>query len=177
MTILFADADGATPIEEFSKLHAALQSGADIAIGSRALASTDTKVSTSVHRKLLGRVFNRCVNTVLLPSIMDTQCGFKMFSRAAALFLFKRQRADRFSFDVEILFIAAKADISVREIAINWTNIPGSKVNLVVDSLRMLQDVFRFRVRHRGISPEQFREFRNSIHENSEQASIVSATT
>jgi len=169
--ILFADADGATPIEEFSKLYSALQSGAEIVIGSRALASTDTKVSTSVHRRLLGRVFNRCVNTLLLPSIADTQCGFKLFSRPAALFLFKRQRADRFSFDVEILFIAMKAGISIREMAINWTNIPGSKVNLFVDSLRMLQDVFRFRVRHRGTSPEQFKEFRASMLELPTQAS------
>jgi dolichyl-phosphate beta-glucosyltransferase len=166
--ILFADADGATPIQEFSKLHSALTAGADIAIGSRALGGSDTKVSTSVHRKFLGRIFNRCVNTVLLPAISDTQCGFKMFTRKAALFLFKRQRADRFSFDVEILFMAMKARISIREIAINWTNIPGSKVNLVVDSLRMLQDIFRFRVRHRNITPEQFREFCSSLSDHSE---------
>jgi dolichyl-phosphate beta-glucosyltransferase len=100
-----------------------------------------------------------------------------MFSRAAALFLFKRQRADRFSFDVEILFIASKAGIPAREIAINWTNIPGSKVNLVVDSLRMLQDVFRFRVRHRSVSPEQFREFCDSMHNNSERSSGVPTAT
>jgi dolichyl-phosphate beta-glucosyltransferase len=169
--ILFADADGATPIEEFSKLYSALESGSEIVIGSRALASATTKVSTSVHRKLLGRIFNRCVNAVLLPSIADTQCGFKIFTRRAALFLFKRQRADRFSFDVEILFMATKAGISIREIAINWRNIPGSKVNLIVDSLRMLQDVFRFRVRHRGISPELFREFSDSFDEATESES------
>lgn len=175
--ILFADADGATPIQEFSKLHSALTSGTDIVIGSRALGSSDTKVSTSVHRKFLGRIFNRCVNTVLLPAISDTQCGFKIFSRKAALFLFKRQRADRFSFDVEILFMAMKAGISIREIAINWTNIPGSKVNLIVDSLRMLQDIFRFRVRHRNISPEQFREFCSSLPDGSELAASVSGAT
>jgi dolichyl-phosphate beta-glucosyltransferase len=165
--ILFADADGATPIQEFAKLRAALVPGVDIAIGSRALSSTDTKVSTSVHRKLLGRIFNRCVNAVLLPSITDTQCGFKMFTRPAALFLFKRQRADRFSFDVEILFIAQRAGLSVREIAINWTNIPGSKVNLIVDSLRMLQDIFRFRVRHRNVSRESFLEFQEALRQGS----------
>jgi dolichyl-phosphate beta-glucosyltransferase len=162
-SILFADADGATPIQEFTRLHTAILSGADIAIGSRALASEDTKVSTSVHRKLLGRIFNRCVNTVLLPSIADTQCGFKMFTRAAALFLFKRQRADRFSFDVEILFIARKAGLSIKEVAINWTNIPGSKVNLIMDSLRMLQDIFRFRVRHRNVTPATYHEFEQAV--------------
>jgi dolichyl-phosphate beta-glucosyltransferase len=161
--VLFADADGATPIQEFHRLYKAINSGADIAIGSRALASAETKVSTSVHRKLLGRIFNRCVNMVLLPSITDTQCGFKMFSRPVALFLFKRQRADRFSFDVEILYMAMKASLTIEEVAINWTNIPGSKVNLVVDSLRMFRDVFQFRMRHRNISHEQFEEFRTSL--------------
>jgi dolichyl-phosphate beta-glucosyltransferase len=161
-TILFADADGATPISEFSRLYGVIRDGGEIAIGSRALASLDTKVSTSVHRRLLGRVFNRWVNTVLLPSITDTQCGFKMFTRDAALFLFRRQQSDRFSFDVELLYIATKAALKIHEVAINWTNIPGSKVNLVVDSLRMLRDVLRFRVQHRNVSPEEYGEFKRT---------------
>lgn len=161
--ILFADADGATPIEEFSRLNAAMNSGCDIAIGSRALASADTKVSTSVHRRFLGRIFNRCVNTVLLPSIADTQCGFKMFSRAVGLFLFRRQRSDRFSFDVEILYIARKAGLSVREVPINWTNIPGSKVNLLLDSMRMFRDVFQFKMLHRQVTQEQYEAFKHEL--------------
>jgi dolichyl-phosphate beta-glucosyltransferase len=96
---------------------------------------------------------------LLLPSIADTQCGFKMFTRKAALFLFKRQRADRFSFDVELLYMAHKAKLAVKEVPINWTNVPGSKVNLVVDSLCMFRDVFRFKVIHRGINPESFEQF------------------
>lgn len=157
--ILFADADGATPIEEFERLEAALAGGADIAIGSRALASKETKVATSIHRRFLGRVFNKCVNMILLPSIADTQCGFKMFTRKAALFLFRRQRADRFSFDVELLYMAHKANLAIKEVPINWTNVPGSKVNLVLDSLSMFRDVFRFKVIHRGIDRECFEQF------------------
>lgn len=157
--ILFADADGATPIEEYERLAQALSSGGDIAIGSRAIASAETKVATSIHRRLLGRMFNRCVNMILLPSIADTQCGFKMFTRKAAMFLFKRQHADRFSFDVELLYMAHKANLAVKEVPINWTNVPGSKVNLVVDSLCMFRDVFRFRVIHRGIHPDSFEQF------------------
>jgi dolichyl-phosphate beta-glucosyltransferase len=174
-SILFADADGATPIQEFSRLYKAINAGADIAIGSRAMGGADTKVSTSVHRKLLGRIFNRCVNAVLLPSIRDTQCGFKIFTRSVALFLFKRQRADRFSFDVEILYMAMKAGLSIQEVAINWTNIPGSKVNLVVDSLRMLRDVFQFKMRHRHITPEQFKEFSSALDAPATQYSEATA--
>jgi dolichyl-phosphate beta-glucosyltransferase len=160
--VLFADADGATPIQEFERLEKAISAGSDIAIGSRALASTDTKVTTSIHRRALGRMFNTCVNFILLPSIADTQCGFKMFKRKAAMFLFKRQRADRFSFDVELLYMAHKAGLAVKEVPINWRNVPGSKVNLVVDSLCMFRDVFRFKVIHRGINPESFEQFEDT---------------
>jgi dolichyl-phosphate beta-glucosyltransferase len=160
--VLFADADGSTPIQELSRLSAALDRGADIAIGSRALASSETKVETSVHRRCLGRVFNWCVNVILLPDIADTQCGFKMFSRQSAMFLFKHQRSDRFSFDVEILFLARKADLRIEEVAINWTNVAGSKVNLITDALSMFRDIFRFRVMHRGITPESFVAFKDA---------------
>lgn len=160
--VLFADADGATPIQEFDRLSSAMSAGADIAIGSRALTSTDTKVATSIHRRLLGRVFNRCVNLILLPSIADTQCGFKMFTRQAAQFLFRLQRADRFSFDVELLYMAYKANMKIKEVPINWTNVPGSKVNLLIDSLCMFRDVLRFKVIHRGIDRTAFRQFQQA---------------
>lgn len=161
--ILFADADGATPIQEFDRLESAVSAGADIAIGSRALTSTDTKVATSIHRRVLGRVFNKCVNLILLPTIADTQCGFKMFTRKTAMFLFRKQRADRFSFDVELLYMAHKANLNIKEVPINWTNVPGSKVNLVRDSLAMFRDVFRFRVVHRGIDRHSFDQFEEQV--------------
>ena len=152
--VLFADADGATPFVELARLEAALDAGADVAIGSRAAASEDTRVRTVLHRRLLGRMFNAWVNAVLLPQVADTQCGFKLFTRDAAQFLFGRQQSERFSFDVELLYLARRAGMSVREVAVNWNNIPGSKVNLVVDAARMLRDVVVFRWRHRDVSPK-----------------------
>jgi len=152
--VLFADADGATPFVELARLEAALDAGADVAIGSRAAASEDTRVRTVLHRRLLGRMFNAWVNAVLLPQVADTQCGFKLFTRRAAQFLFGRQQSERFSFDVELLYLARRAGIRVQEVAVNWNNIPGSKVNLVVDAARMLRDVVVFRWRHRDVSPK-----------------------
>jgi dolichyl-phosphate beta-glucosyltransferase len=78
------------------------------------------------------------------------------------MFLFKHQRSDRFSFDVEILFLARKADLRIEEVAINWTNVAGSKVNLITDALSMFRDIFRFRVMHRGITPESFVAFKDA---------------
>lgn len=145
--ILFADADGATPIEELARLQGAINAGAHIAIGSRAMASSDTRVETVWYRKFMGRVFNGMVNFLLLPGIADTQCGFKLFLRPVARYIFSRQRADGYSFDVEILFLARKAGCRITEVPINWTNVPGSKVNLIADSAAMFADIVRFRVK------------------------------
>jgi dolichyl-phosphate beta-glucosyltransferase len=145
--ILYNDADGASPIEELARLEESMNRGADVAIGSRALHSDETAVRTIFIRKAMGRVFNGLVNLLLLPQIADTQCGFKLFRRSVARELFSRQRADGFSFDVEILFLARRLNFVVKEVPINWTNIPGSKVNLVKDSTLMFLDVVRFRLR------------------------------
>ena len=164
--IVFTDADGSTPIEEVERLERALAAGADIAIGSRALQSRDTRVVTAWYRKALGRVFNWCVNALVLPGIADTQCGFKMFTSRSAAFLFGRQTADGFSFDVELLLIARRAGLRIAEVPVNWKNVPGSKVNLVVDSLLMFWDVIRFRIIHRHVSPALFAGFEAGRPEN-----------
>lgn len=143
--ILYCDADGATPFREVLRLLAAVDHGADVAIGSRALLAKDTSVSTVWYRKVMGRTFNGLVNFLILPGIADTQCGFKLFTRKAAQDVFSRQRSQGFSFDVELLFLARKSGYQIAEIPVNWTNIPGSKVDLLRDSLRMLRDVFWFR--------------------------------
>ncbi len=145
--ILFNDADGATPIVEIERLEEAIKAGEHIAIGSRAMYSRDTSIHALWYRRVMGRIFSAFVNFVVLPGVADTQCGFKLFLRPVARYLFARQKADGFSFDVEILFIARKSHCRIAEVPINWTNIPGSKVNLVTDSLRMLRDIVRFRAR------------------------------
>ena len=145
--VLFNDADGATPIAELERLETAISNGAQVAIGSRAMVSRDAEVKTVWYRKFIGRIFNALVNLLILPGIADTQCGFKLFTRRAALFLFGRQRAERFSFDVEILYLARRTGLRIAEVPINWTNVPGSKVDLALDSARMLRDVLLFRAR------------------------------
>lgn len=156
---LFADADGATPFAELRRLTEALDNGADIAIGSRAKHSTETAVHTSFHRRLMGRVFNAIINILLVPGIEDTQCGFKLFTARSAQFIFPRLKSDGFGFDVELLTIAGKAGLKVAEVPVNWTNIPGSKVNLLLDPLRMLRDAIASRIWHRAVTPESYRQF------------------
>lgn len=144
--VLFADADGATPISELERLENAISQGADLAIGSRALNSKETKVIAQAHRKLLGRIYNGFVNLVILPGIKDTQCGFKLFKREVAFNIFNKQKSEKFSFDVELLFLAKKAGYKIVELPVNWHNVPGSKVNLLRDSILMAKDIIIFRL-------------------------------
>ncbi|RMG43435.1 MAG: glycosyltransferase family 2 protein [Candidatus Dadabacteria bacterium] len=150
--VMFADADGSTPFKEVIRLKTAIDNGADLAIGSRALFSEDTEVKTAWYRKYLGRMFNLCVNMLVLPGIADTQCGFKLFKKDVARILFEHQTSDGFSFDVEILYLARKAGFKIAEIPVNWENVPGSKVNLLLDAFKMFLDIVKFKFIHRNVS-------------------------
>lgn len=143
--VLINDADGSTPIKEFDRLKSFIDDKTQVVIGSRAMTSAETKVKTVWYRKFIGRTFAAIVNFLIVPGISDTQCGFKLFTRKAADELFGRQRSERFSFDVELLFLANRLGFKSKEVSVNWTNTPGSKVNLVKDSISMLIDIFRFR--------------------------------
>ncbi len=152
--VLFMDADGATPLTEIARLTGALEAGADVAFGSRALhVDGDVKVKTSLHRRLIGRVFAFFVNVLAVGGVADTQCGFKMFRREAAAAIFPLQKTPGFAFDVEILYIARRLGFSIVEVPVNWVAQPGSKVNLVRDSIKMLWDITQIRWMHRNFHP------------------------
>ena len=146
---LFSDADGATPIMELKRLEAALATGAQIAIGSRARLDPAVSVVARPYRVLAGRVFSWLVRRLGIGGVIDSQCGFKAFTGAAAADLFGRLQTRGFGFDVEILLLARAAGYRVVEVAVNWTDQPGSKVGVVTDGPRMLWDVARARLRTR----------------------------
>jgi dolichyl-phosphate beta-glucosyltransferase len=146
--ILFADADGATPLTELERLEAAIHGGADVAIGSRALHDEGVRIKARLYRRVIGRIFHGLVEILTVPRVKDTQCGFKLFRGPVAHDLFSRMRVRGFSFDVEVLMMAQRRGYSIAEVPVNWTHQPGSKVNLVVDSARMLRDLFIIRGRY-----------------------------
>ncbi|MBM4123561.1 MAG: glycosyltransferase family 2 protein [Nitrospira sp.] len=144
---LFADADGATPIQELERLEAAIGHGADIAIGSRLLASRDSryKVKARWHRSVSGNLFNWFVQHLGVPGIRDTQCGFKLFRGAVADNLFSVARINGYGFDLELLYIAQRRGYKIAEVPINWTDQPGSKVRVLRDGLRMFGELLTVR--------------------------------
>jgi dolichyl-phosphate beta-glucosyltransferase len=143
--VLFADADGATPFDELTRLESQLSTGARIAIGSRAIPNRTTKVEARLYRRIAGRMFHAVVRLYAIRGFVDTQCGFKVFDAPVAHDLFSRMRMTGYSFDVEVLLMALRAGYKVAEVPVNWVHQPGSKVRVVRDGLRMAVDVLRIR--------------------------------
>lgn len=147
--VLFADADGATPIDEECRLAAAIQAGADLAIGSRLLEAEGARRSRNWLRGLAGRVFATLARRLLGLSVRDTQCGFKMFRADAARQLFSLAREPRYLFDLEILALASRLGLRCVEVPINWREVPGGHFRLGRELPRVLRDLWRLRRRLR----------------------------
>lgn len=147
---LFMDADLSTPIEELDKLTTYFRLGFDVVIGSRAIADDEVEINKTVHRYLMGKIFNTLVSIFVIGGISDTQCGFKMFTSKATHDLFSRQKLDGFSFDVEVLYLAKKLGYRIKEVPVSWADAKDSKVKLLHDSIAMAKDLFKVRKLHKA---------------------------
>jgi dolichyl-phosphate beta-glucosyltransferase len=128
--ILYTDGDLSAPIEELDKLlEAAERTGAQVAIGSRAVDRSLVGVHQSAFRELSGRAFNLVMRLITGLPFHDTQCGFKLFRSKAARDIFSLQQLDGFSFDVEDLVIAKSLGLAAIEVPVVWNNVEGTKVS------------------------------------------------
>ena len=145
---LFSDADLSTPIEEAPKLIEPIANGeVDIAFGSRALDRSLIGVHQPWRREQAGRVFNLLVRVATGLPFWDTQCGFKAFRLDVCRPILERAQINGFAFDVELLYLAHRAGLRIREIPVRWNHAEGSKVSFFRDSLRMLREVITLRTR------------------------------
>ena len=152
-----ASAEGfgaASPVfaEDSGERRASATLPADLLVASREAAGA-TRIGEPWPRHAIGRVFNWCVKLLVLRGVDDTQCGFKLFSAHAAETLFPLQRLEGFGFDVEILFLARRAGLVIREIPVTWEYCRESKVN-VASGGRGFLDLVRIRWNQfRGVYP------------------------
>jgi dolichyl-phosphate beta-glucosyltransferase len=143
--LLFTDADLSSPIEEASKLFAAIQAGADVAIGSRWVQPNLQAQRQSLLRQFYGRIFNFALRILLGLKFKDTQCGFKAFTRNAAVMLFPAQTIERWGFDAELLYIAQRLGLNIKEVAVVWSHTEGTRISPLRDGLRMFTEVLAIR--------------------------------
>jgi dolichyl-phosphate beta-glucosyltransferase len=141
--VVFTDIDLSVPVSELANMLRHLRKY-PVAIASRRLTASKILVHQSNSREIAGRIFTVLSNTVCQTYVTDVTCGFKGFRQEAARKLFRKRRIDRWVFDAELLFLARKYNIGVKEFPVAWTNKSGSKVR-VGDSVSAFIDLFRIR--------------------------------
>jgi len=145
--MMFLDADLGIPIEELEKFVVEIENGCDIVIASRFVPGLKIRRPVLWHRKIMERIF-RWMRMVIINqwTVKDTQCGFKVFRREAALNIFSRMTVKRFAFDAEVVYIAKKFHFKIKELPISLQNPPNSTVRLFLDPLNMTLDLLKIRL-------------------------------
>ena len=143
--VMFTDADLSAPMEEAERLVAAIEEGADVAIGSRWLDKQKQTVHQPLYRRFFGRCFNKVTKVVIGLPFQDTQCGFKAFRRDAAQTIFRLQTIERWGFDPEILFIARKLKYRIVEVPVTWGHDERSRMSYLKDGMKMLEEMAQIR--------------------------------
>lgn len=178
MFILMADADNATDINDLSTLlktmmnqnvlekkDLQIQKRSDlngkgqkiknllpsVVIGSRAHLQNASEVERTRTRIILMYAFHFFVSVLCSQRVKDTQCGFKLFNREAALIIFSNLHLRRWAFDIEIITIVEQLNIPLAEVSVNWKEIDGSKLDtsrfaLALNSIGMLRDMLCVRL-------------------------------
>lgn len=151
---LFADFDQSTPLKEVNSL-LKYSDQYQVVFGSREIIGAQRQ-KEPFYRHLMGRVFNLVVQTLAVPGMLDTQCGFKLFSKDATKALFpklyvysgKKERRDAFTgaFDVELLYLAKKYKFKIREVPVIWQHHATDRVNPIKDSFLMFLDIMRIKL-------------------------------
>lgn len=124
---LLMDADNSTDISEVEKFWP-YKEKFEVIIGSRYLKKDSIKIKQPLGRRIVSRLGNFLVRTMLGIHSVDTQCGFKMFSAIARQNIFPLQQVERWGFDMEILAIAILKGYEIKEIAVDWYDAEGSQV-------------------------------------------------
>lgn len=137
---LFADADNSTPIEELDKMLPYLDKY-DVVIGSRYLIPGSIKNQQPWQRRLLSRISNLVIQTLILPGIIDTQCGFKMFSDKATQTIFPKQSMSGWSFDIEVLAITKKQGYKIKEVGVDWYDVGDSRLRAIHAAVKSFRDL------------------------------------
>ena len=146
-TVMFLDADLGIPIEELDEFLEEVKNGFDLVIASRFVPGLKILRPVVWHRRIMEKIF-RLLRIIIINiwNIKDTQCGFKVFRREAAMKIFSRLTVKRFAFDAEVIFLANKFGYKMKELPISLQNPPESHIRLVRDPLNMTWDLLRIRV-------------------------------
>ncbi|MCU1371795.1 MAG: hypothetical protein JWO77_2989 [Ilumatobacteraceae bacterium] len=144
-TLVFTDADLSYSPAQIERLLVAIEDGWDVVVGNRHHEGSTTIVAASALRQVGGRAINLATRAVLVGAHQDTQCGLKAFRSDVARTIFGHSRIDGFAFDVEVLHLVERYELSLTEVEVEVVNTETSTVHVVRDALLLLADLARIR--------------------------------
>jgi len=155
---LFMDADNSTRVEEVIKMLPHLRQGTHVVVGSRCLPGSKIVIEQPLLRVFLGFVFRTITHMIVPIGVNDSQCGFKVFTEKSAQVIFPEQTIYHWSFDVEILAIAKKKKLKIKEMPVSWRNNKESHMNFLA-MVRSFFEIIQIRLKLWGISTTFFARF------------------
>jgi glycosyltransferase involved in cell wall biosynthesis len=143
--LVYMDVDLSTDLRALLPLIAGLVSGhSDVAIGTRL--APGSRVVRGLKREFISRSYNRILRLVLGARFSDAQCGFKAIRADVARTLLPEIEDQGWFFDTELLILAQRRGLRIHEVAVDWTDDPDSRVDILSTALADLRGVLRLRL-------------------------------
>ncbi len=141
--VSYMDVDLSTDLVHFPQLIEALETGYQVAIGSRL--SRESEVTRAFKREFISRSYNLLIKAMFFTSFPDAQCGFKALTRQAAQTIIPRIENNNWFFDTELLIIAAGRGYRIKSIPVKWDDDPTSTVHITNTAIEDIKGLLRLR--------------------------------
>ena len=144
--VSYMDVDLSTKLDAFPELVRALDEGYDLAIGSRLMAGSRV-IDRSLKREITSRGYNLLIKAMFLPSFGDAQCGFKAVKRDVVQEIVPLIKDQAWFFDTELLLLAGRKGYRIKEVPVEWTDDPDTRVRVAKTAWEDIKGLLRLRFR------------------------------
>jgi dolichyl-phosphate beta-glucosyltransferase len=105
-------------------------------------------IRSKIYRRIFGKILSFFINFILNIKIQDTQCGFKLYKSNIGKLLFSKITRNGYEHDIEITMIARNKKILIKELPVTWIHKEGSKVNILIDSIKVFLSIIMLKIRY-----------------------------
>ena len=151
--VLLLDSDLPILLSDVENIVASIN-GADVAVASREIEGTRIVVYPPLARVFAGKVYAKLVNILFSLRVKDPQCGCKAFRRTVIARVLPAVESTGFEFDTELLFRCKVMGYSIKELPVNWSYKPDSKLSLFEDTVSMGKGVLKLWLKSHVATPK-----------------------
>ena len=143
--MIFMDADLSTDLKAIKPCLDILEEGIDIALASRHDKESNIAIKQPFKRRFISKCSRIIISSMFHFKVKDTQCGFKGSNRDIVEIIINKTKMERFSFDVEYLYIAKLNKKTYKSFPVTWSDDRTSTVYPLKSSIRFFKDLFKIK--------------------------------